>query len=130
MIIIYGPYKRKDNRFHIILYNTETKKGKTISYAKYLMEQYLDRKLLPNETVDHIDEDPTNNNLSNLQVLTRVDNIKKSAKSPEMIEVKCPECGVEFNAYARRYRSNQLRRGSIGPFCSRSCAGKYNADVG
>lgn len=73
---IYGPYTRKDGRKHIIL----RKDGKlqTISYPRYLLEKKLGRKLLPEETVDHIDENISNNDLSNLQVLSRAENSRKS----------------------------------------------------
>jgi hypothetical protein len=75
---VYGPYKRKDGRLHVIIYNLNTKTRKTISYPKYLMENHLDITLNKNETVDHIDEDITNNDINNFQILTRTDNIKKA----------------------------------------------------
>lgn len=76
---VYGPYKRKnDNRLIVILYDTETQKRQTVSYPKWLMEKIIDRKLDKWETVDHRDEDCTNNSIFNLQILTRVENARKS----------------------------------------------------
>lgn len=82
MYCIYGPYKRKDGRKHIIL---RFKMGKgcsggnlTYSYSKFLLEMKIGRKLLKNETCDHKDEDFTNDSFDNLQVLTRKENINKS----------------------------------------------------
>lgn len=62
---VYGPYQGKDGRFRVIV------NGVTVSYPKYLIEQNLGRKLDKDETVHHIDGDPTNNSLDNLQVINR-----------------------------------------------------------
>ena len=71
-----GPYLGKDGRYRIILkFNDGTKKG--MSYPKYLMEMHLERYLEEDETVDHIDGNPANNNLNNLQAISHKDNIKK-----------------------------------------------------
>lgn len=44
-------------------------KKRNISYPKLIMEQFLGRKLLPQEQVHHIDENPLNNEISNLKVV-------------------------------------------------------------
>lgn len=80
---VLGPYLRKDGRKHIVLNNTALKTGnknkiKTISYPKALMEIQLGRKLLKDETVDHIDENKSNDDLNNLQILSRADNARKA----------------------------------------------------
>jgi len=80
MLKMYGPYLRKDGRKHILWYDTITKQKITESYPKYLMEKYLGRKLTKDETVDHINNDFTDNRIENLQILSRRDNIIKSAK--------------------------------------------------
>jgi len=126
---VYGPYTRKDGRQHVILYDGTIKK--TVSYGKYLLEQYLGRNLLPDETCDHIDGDFTNNDLSNLQVLTRRDNILKYAKEhpKEIGQYICPQCKKQFVKEVRSVRGNQIKQGKKGPFCSKSCAGKYGNNV-
>ena len=65
---VYGPYTRKDGRQHVVLY--ESGVPKTVSYPKFLLEQKLGRSLNADETCDHIDNDYTNNDVSNLQVLS------------------------------------------------------------
>lgn len=51
-----------------------------ISYSKWLMEQQLGRKLESNEIVYHIDGDKYNNELSNLEVITRAELLKRNKK--------------------------------------------------
>lgn len=124
---IYGPYTRKDGRQHIIKY--ENGKRTTQSYPRYLMGQKLGRKLLPNEHVDHIDEDFTNNVISNLQILTQTENSQKhfivNNKQAKLFEGICPVCGVSFTKSLAQVKHNRNQM-KAGPFCSRSCAGKYN----
>lgn len=62
---VYGPYQGKDGRFRVIV------NRKTVSYPKYLIEQSLGIKLDKNETVHHIDGNPANNSIDNLQVISR-----------------------------------------------------------
>jgi len=130
---IYGPYTRKDGRQVIVCY--ENGKRKTISYPKYLLEKKLGRKLLPDETCDHINNDSTDNRLDNLQVLSRADNAKKgmALRAKENGIFTCPICLKSFTRNMASVRHN-LNLGKTGPYCSRSCAGKsshfgYNNDM-
>lgn len=51
-------------------YIMEKRNGKWIRQHRYRMEQHLGRKLESGEVVHHIDGDRTNNDLSNLQVMS------------------------------------------------------------
>ena len=63
---VYGPYERKsDGRFFIHLKCAEGRTSKL--YAKFLLEIKTGRILHRSETVDHIDGDPLNDNIDNLQ---------------------------------------------------------------
>lgn len=53
---------------------------KRMSYAKWLMEKELGRKLDRNEVVLHIDGNAYNNDLDNLRVVTRADLAKMNGK--------------------------------------------------
>lgn len=80
---VYGPYKRKsDNRIFLNLKMGNGPDNKSSSYllAKLRLEIHLGRRLVDNEAVDHEDEDSTNDDISNLKILTRVENARKSAK--------------------------------------------------
>jgi hypothetical protein len=124
---IYGPYTRKDGRQHVILidhFGFRTTK----SYPRYLMEKHLGRDLEEHETIDHIDEDYQNNSINNLQILSRKENASKTFKVfPERrrkyITFNCPVCGKESTKPLNRVKGNR-KRGSRGPYCGRSCAGK------
>jgi len=48
--------------------------------SAWLVELKYNKKLTKNDTVDHIDEDKTNDSMDNLQILTRAENAKKSYK--------------------------------------------------
>lgn len=124
---VYGPYTREDGRKHVILYDFEAGIRRTQSYPRYLMEQHLGRPLEEYETVDHIDEDFTNDDISNLQLLSREENARKSMsfRPAEMGWFTCPCCDKDFEKELRTVRHNQGRKGGAGPFCSRSCAGYY-----
>jgi len=45
--------------------------GKLINYSRYVMEQYLGRKLKLNEMVHHINENVTDDRIENLQLMTK-----------------------------------------------------------
>lgn len=98
---VYGPYRRKDNRLHVILTH-HTSSGsiddrKTVSYPKYLVEVHLNRYLNPDETVDHIDGDFSNNALSNLRVVPRSLHSRSHTSCREEHIKYCVICGKEFN---------------------------------
>lgn len=126
---LYGPYKRKDGREHVIL--KKQNKRKTVSYPKYLMEVYLDRYLEKNETVDHIDRDITNNSIDNLRVIRRSEHVTLDVKRYKEQKFTCPWCGAVFDLQSKRLHDaiyNRKQKKS-GPFCSRSCAGRYGKSV-
>jgi hypothetical protein len=76
---LYGPYtSKKDGRKRCVLTFDRCSKKTTLSYPKLLLETNLGRRLGEDETVDHIDADHSNNVIGNLQILTRIENAKKS----------------------------------------------------
>lgn len=79
---IYGPYKRfNDGRWIIII------DGKTKSYPRYLLEQYLGRELKLHEEADHIDGNPDNNELSNLRVLHKSFNAAQAIQRADKTKI-------------------------------------------
>lgn len=122
---VYGPYIRKeDNRKIVSLYDGKRKSGRLL--AKVILEVKIGRLLESYETVDHIDGNRENDDVDNLQVLSRIDNAKKDAIRVKEIYSKCIWCGTEFFISVSQRNSNKLH---AGPFCSRSCCGKYARSI-
>lgn len=83
VVIINKPYicKRDGRRRCRVEYTIGTKVyQRGVAYARFLLEHHLGRKLKSSEEVDHKDENPLNDDLSNLQVLTQRQNTAKSHK--------------------------------------------------
>lgn len=82
IVKVYGPYRRRHrdgkdrNQVVIVLTDRVT----TMSHARWLMTQSLRRRLSSEETVDHKNEDPLDDSLKNLQLLSPAANIRKSSK--------------------------------------------------
>ncbi|AFA44492.1 HNH endonuclease [Klebsiella phage K64-1] len=111
-----------EGRRTVILYNKTTKITSSTAYARYLLAVHNNRYLTENEEADHIDEDFTNDDISNLQILTIEEHRAKSiangiqAKYDEFV---CKGCGIKF---LRRH--NQVK--SYTKYCSKKCSWKNN----
>lgn len=123
---IYGPTLYKGRRFVTIERPDGSKCSMT--YARFLMQEHLGRTLGPDERVHHIDEDPLNDVVSNYKIESSSDHARLHRGVAEKIVLDCPECGVTFSRSARHVRHNK-KQGKAGPFCGKSCAGKYSARV-
>lgn len=104
---------------------------KTVSCPKYIVECEFGRYLDEDETVDHIDGDFTNNDVSNLQVLNRGEHSKLDVKRLKAQTFECPMCCSTFKLKGKKMSKAIFNRkqGKAGPFCSKSCAGKYGAEI-
>lgn len=126
---LYGPYNSgKDGRLRAVLVYPDSTK-KTISYPKYIVECNIGRYLTDDETIDHIDGNPLNNDISNLRIIKRNEHAYNDAQRNKDVIYKCDYCGKEFiikgdklHYIFRKDRENSAH------FCSRKCAGKYNAE--
>lgn len=112
----------RENRKMICLRDKNTKKRTTISYARYLISVRENRLLNKYEQVDHIDNNKTNDDIDNLQVLSLKDNIRKyyiqSSRTRKMIRLICPNCKKEFT---RELNNCHLQKGNSFSSCSRKC---------
>lgn len=112
---IYGPYTRADGRKIVILYDGNKRTAR--QYAKLILEVKLGRRLVGDETVDHIDGDFTNDDPANLRAIPLRENAgQASAKAP--VIVSCGYCGEDF-ALSKDQRSR--RAANKSKYCSRKC---------
>lgn len=114
----------KQNRKTVILVNDKNDRSST-QYARYLMAVKLKRFLTQNETVDHIDDDKTNDQLSNLQILTRAENVIKACKQPD-VQLICPICKTTFYRSLTQISGKKDKAKLNMIACSRSCGGKLS----
>lgn len=111
-----------EGRRTLILYNSHSNRSST-SYSRYLVAVNIGRYLLPEEHVDHIDENKTNDSIENLQILTLSQNNIKSNKKPD-IELICPVCGIKFTRSLTQLRGRKHKIKDNLIACSRRCGGK------
>jgi uncharacterized Zn-finger protein len=90
--------------------------GKQIRQHRYIVEQYLKRPLTEKEIVHHIDGDPANNNIENLQVMTQAEHVLLHLKDDSKRNIfTCPICGKNFEELWSRVKTKE-------PCCSMVCA--------
>lgn len=124
----FNTYICEDGRVRVYLKDTK----RVMSYPKFLMEQALGRKLLPNEQVHHKDENPLNNVMDNLEIkLLGKHQQEHSTKYYDKVAV-CEWCDKEFlwtadkqSSFHRNHSRKNREYNNSNPFCSRSCAAKY-----
>lgn len=122
---VYGPYKERRGRKIVILIHPDGNR-ETVSYPKYLVEQALGVKLDKDlGTIDHIDGNYDNNHLSNLKIVPRREHSEMDTRRVKLVKYKCLMCGEEFERSPRLIR-DKAKKGKSGPYCSKSCAGKYS----
>ena len=120
------------NYANLVPIDKNNKKRKTISYARYLMSVKEGRILSKDEQVDHIDNDKSNDDINNLQILSyRENNIKEvEHKGIKIYTLKCPNCGKIFERKKRDTFLSCPKNSKFGcTFCSRSCSGQFSANV-
>lgn len=125
----YGPYQGKDNRLRVILKYKDGHK-QLLSYPRYVMEKHLNRHLNVSEQIDHIDENPLNNNLENLQIVSFKEHQKQDAIRNKDVIVRCQYCGKGFTISGSKLNTrNRKDRHQSGYFCSKVCSGKYGREI-
>lgn len=126
-----GPrWDKGSGRFVLVLKaDEEGSKDLRLSYARYMMCVHLGRVLETEEEVDHIDGDRTHDVITNLQILTKSENSKKTSQDPLAIARRkkvwwfiCPHCKTRFERPKSR---SHLASGGNATYCSKVC-GSYS----
>jgi hypothetical protein len=115
-----------EGRATVTLYNSASDRSST-QYARYLLAVKMNRYLTSEEEADHIDDDKTNDCLSNLQLLSSKENRNKlnHNKGISMAEFICPVCEKIFSIVKRN--SPLVIKSKKAATCSRSCGGKLKS---
>lgn len=121
----YLRVNRENRKTLYLVEHGSTRVTSSTAYARYVLSVHLKRFLNEDEQVDHIDNDKTNDDVSNLQILSCADNLKKSAKGRTMINLICPHCQIEFTRERRLVPSVYDPSKTGLNFCSRSCSSIY-----
>lgn len=146
-IELQGPYsvfykygtisKNNDNRnmisFSCAIIKNDNVPGST-SYARYLMSIKLGHMVPDHLQVDHKDDDKTNDDINNLQLLTPEQNrLKEYNRYIENENIsygyECAHCGINF-ILSNREVTTRLFQKTERAFCSRSCAATFNHNAG
>jgi transcriptional regulator with XRE-family HTH domain len=90
-----------------------------------VMEKHLGRFLNRDEVVHHKDGDKSNNNIDNLEILTKAEHNKiHNGGKAKTIRITCAYCGKKV---LKKYRQvgTKIKNGQKDFYCNRSCMGKH-----
>jgi hypothetical protein len=125
---VWGPYSTKNGRKQLTVRYADSKRYRTISYPKFLVECALERELdLELETIDHIDKNFSNNAWSNLRTVPKTQHLSEDCIRSNTVTIPCFGCGKPITKKA--HVLNWL--GSTGRkriFCSRKCSSGHSRD--
>lgn len=120
-----------DGRRYVVLFNSNEYRS-IVSYARYLMSVKLGYYVPDDLEVDHKDDDLTNDDINNLQLLTgeqnRLKQQYKAMMEQECYGYHCAGCNTPF-VLTRREVNMKLAQGVEMAFCSRRCAAIYQHAV-
>lgn len=108
----YKPYKK--------IYEN----GRWYQEHRKVVESFLGRKLTNTEVVHHINGNPKDNRIENLQVMDRIEhNIFESSKKKIVrIKLNCPVCTKEIYLH-EKYIKWKKDKGVKNFYCSKRCSG-------
>jgi len=104
-----------------VYYKSIRVNGEKKDLHRHVMEKALGRKLMPNEDVHHINENPFDNRIENLQILSHAEHSKLH---------KC-QGGYSPRIDRRKLNSGQvkeIKRLHTNGFSSRKIAARYGVD--
>lgn len=96
-----------------------------VLHHRIVMENHLGRLLADSEVVHHKNNNKKDNDISNLEVMSKSDHSRMHnlERGITFVDLICPNCGSGFR---REKRRTHLVKGGKRTFCSRSCNGKFS----
>ena len=110
---VYVGINKEPRRVATLIYTNGEKHS--MSYAKYVYTSYYECDVAEGDQVDHIDKNKMNDDISNLQVISRKLNSNKSKMIKEFVELECPVCHEKFLFEKRNLSTHP------NPCCSKKC---------
>lgn len=128
----YVYQSKKDGRIRQVIVD-DNGKHTSKSYPRILMEKKLGRPLEPYEDVHHKDENPSNNDLSNLEIRLHGEHQREHSQKYLNTTEICQVCGIKFVMKKEKWQRlfSDLSRLKTKPryiTCSRSCASKAGSN--
>lgn len=118
---IKGIVKKGDYLYAKVPNHPNRTKNNYVLLHRVIMENHINRLLLPTEIVHHIDENKFNNDISNLRLMdSKEHNRMHSNKGRSIAYLTCANCGKIFVREQRQVKKNTKHH-----FCCRSCNGSY-----
>lgn len=115
-------------RRYVVLFNSNQDRT-IVSYARYLMSVKIGSFIPDGYEVDHKDDDETNDDINNLQILTVLENqLKRQWKYTQnqtCYGFECAWCTTRF-ILTERDANMRIAKGVEMAFCSRRCAALYH----
>lgn len=103
-----------------------TKHGYVLEH-RIVVENDIGRLLTKVEVVHHIDGNKKNNDISNLEVMSKSAHYLHHKKTGrKYLKIKCPNCRKIFE---REARHSHLVKGGVFSSCSRDCMGKILGEI-
>ena len=128
---IIGNIKRNDGYIYAKVpeHPNATTNGYVLMH-RIVMENYIGRLLTDNEVVHHIDEDKSNNDITNLQLMVIEEHAKlhASKRTRKIVLLKCPQCDKEFQIYKNESFLQKKNKYQC-TCCSNECRGKFYKQI-
>ena len=120
---IKGIVKKGDYLYAKVPDHPSRTKNNYVLLHRVVMENHINRLLLPNEVVHHKDKNRYNNDISNLELLTKEEHnhLHSEERKKSWIPLVCPECGRIFFKRPNLFNWSKSKQ----HFCGRRCNGKY-----
>jgi hypothetical protein len=125
--LLSGPTGPYEHGYLMCRVMYEDKTCKIITWQKYIYETNFE--LVPKGyIVHHKDEVKSNYASENLEMIESGEHARHHFQKEKFIEIECLLCGTTVFKNRHHEESNR-RMGRTGPFCSRSCAGRWSQQI-